>query len=251
MGRIAECQLAQRPMHIAWNRAARADLLMLLEDGSVHRMDVDHCLRHRSASAAPQPSLSAQVQAAAGLLWLLPTVRHVPIRRGGRRSESCQCEACAAMSRTSTAGESVSTVPQADVILPAEQHTRWWRPGQRMAAVFAPQPRAVLVAVGNRLLRCGEPALGAAPVAPTLMHARPAGEEITCVATLPEVRLLGRMCLVVGMKQTLGYLSLCMPDASESTATATCDACLAKCGPENVAAQVGHEHVGFTIIFRP
>ncbi len=60
-------------MHVAWNRAARADLLILLEDGSVHRMDVDHCLRHRSASTEAQPVLLAQVpQAAAELLWLLP-----------------------------------------------------------------------------------------------------------------------------------------------------------------------------------
>jgi len=63
MGRVAESQLAQRPMHIAWNRAARADLLILLEDGSVHRLDVDRCLRHRSSAAEAQPVLSAQVQA--------------------------------------------------------------------------------------------------------------------------------------------------------------------------------------------
>ena len=79
-------------------------------------------------------------------------------------------------------------MPQANVVLPAEQHARWWRPGQRLAAAFAPQPRAVLVAVGNRLLRCGEPASGTAAAAPTLLHACPACEEITCVATLPEVR---------------------------------------------------------------
>ncbi len=91
----------------------------------------------------------------------------------------------------------VSTVPQTDVILPAEQLARWWRPGQHFAAAFAPQPRAVLVAVGNRLLRCGEPP-GTAPGAPTLMHARPAGEEITCMATLPVVRSLCCMCLIVG-----------------------------------------------------
>ena len=62
MGRIAESQLAQRPLHIAWNRAARSDLLILLEDGSVHRMDLSNCLQHRSFPTDTRPILSAQVQ---------------------------------------------------------------------------------------------------------------------------------------------------------------------------------------------
>lgn len=61
MGRVAEAQLAQRPMHIAWNRAARADLLILLEDGSVHLLDVERCLQQRISSAGEAPSLAAQV----------------------------------------------------------------------------------------------------------------------------------------------------------------------------------------------
>ena len=60
MGRIAEAQLPQRPLHVAWNRAAPADLLVLMEDGSAHRLDVGRCLEQRAAGQAPFP-LSAQV----------------------------------------------------------------------------------------------------------------------------------------------------------------------------------------------
>ena len=62
MGRIAEAQLAQRPMHLAWSRVARGDLLIVLEDGSVHRLDVDRCLRNRRLSVESPPSLTPQVQ---------------------------------------------------------------------------------------------------------------------------------------------------------------------------------------------
>lgn len=61
MGRIAEAQLPQRPMHIAWDRASRADLLVVLEDGSVHRLDVDRCLQQRISSAKTPLPLGAQV----------------------------------------------------------------------------------------------------------------------------------------------------------------------------------------------
>jgi hypothetical protein len=74
---------------------------------------------------------------------------------------------------------------QTDVILTAAQQAQWWRPGQRLVAAFGPQPRSVLVAAGNLLLRCSDGPLSGAP---TLMHSRPAGEEITAVATVPEVR---------------------------------------------------------------
>ena len=67
----------------------------------------------------------------------------------------------------------------------AAQQSRWWRPGQRLAVTFAPQPCSVLVAAGSVLLRCSEGPLGGAPM---LLHSRPSGEEITAMGTLPEVR---------------------------------------------------------------
>ena len=112
----------------------------------------------------------------------------------------CSALLCSALLRSAPRlGQRACFAPaQADAILPDEQLAPWWRPGQRLAAAFAPQPRTILVAVGNRLLRCREPATGTPPDAPTLMHARPAGEEITGVATLPEVqRPLRRICLDV------------------------------------------------------
>ena len=75
--------------------------------------------------------------------------------------------------------------PQTEVILTAAQQARWWRPGVRLTTAFAPQPRSVLVAAGNLLLRCSDGLSGDAPL---LLHSRPAGEEITAMATVPEVR---------------------------------------------------------------
>lgn len=83
---------------------------------------------------------------------------------------------------------------QADVILLAEQHGQRWEPRQPLVAAFAPQPRSVLVAAGSRLLRCSEAAPGAAPGTPTLAHSRPTGEDITAMATLPDVRPLALTC---------------------------------------------------------
>jgi hypothetical protein len=60
MGRVAEAKLAQRPLHVAWNRAAPLDLLVLMEDGSAHCLDVGRSLEQRAAAKAR--SLSAQVQ---------------------------------------------------------------------------------------------------------------------------------------------------------------------------------------------
>ena len=190
MGRVAEAQLAQRPVHVAWNRAARADLLIVLEDGSVHRMDVDSCLKQRKMSAGPPPPLSAQVQ------WQsMSAPKATPAACIGAGSIANCAGAVTASGnlyrdRHSRFGRSPADAAQADMILRAEQQAQWWRPGQRLAAGFAPQPRAVLVAAGSRLLSCPEPASGDAPSTPTLMHARRDADDITSIATLPEVRRL-------------------------------------------------------------
>ena len=69
MGRVAEAPLALRPLHLAWNCAAPGDLLVLIEDGSAHRLDVHRCLEQRTAATAPP--LEARVDSSNAIMATL------------------------------------------------------------------------------------------------------------------------------------------------------------------------------------
>lgn len=50
---IAELQLSQRPLQMAWNRALPSELAYALEDGSIHLLDVSPCLLKGRSSQGP------------------------------------------------------------------------------------------------------------------------------------------------------------------------------------------------------
>ena len=55
--RVAEVQLALRPLQMTWNGAIPTELAYALEDGSVHLLDVASCLDEgRTAGHASSPA---------------------------------------------------------------------------------------------------------------------------------------------------------------------------------------------------